>query len=458
MIGTLQDVETSCGQKTQKRFQDLTIHLDADLASMLAQKLPIHGVRSDTAEISDHLRNMIAVMIDQGLRDRDALFDVNKDLVEEMTNSRQRRKVFDILNKSGFFEVRIGHVPDVRCKARTFINVPMHQLQLYPHIASPFAGAPCLRWAFSGSTVPFFLDGGWRAVFHQSFRAASVKLWGQNCFQFERLILHGLRSLVVLPVTDEELMNIIIRREDNDTATHGKKEKQTTRDEKFACYRRSWGSFGSGTEFEVVRSHGRCYHWLTNQPKELRREKTMLPCKDGQLSPVAERDMSGTYPACIATMALNRFGMTESVARLIADVQSGDIYKKIGHEMGGRYATRSHQQMKKTVSVALFDDARRFGTTPATSAFFRLYRDPATLIAGIRNQPYGVRQLSNKLNEMEGGFFIDIVMPELYRRGILCLPIHDAMMLAEPDGPEAAEIMDRLAVEYFGFQPAFKWA
>jgi len=458
MIATLKNPETSCGQKTQKRFQDLTIQLDASLASMLAQKLPIHGVRSDTAEVNENLRNMIAVMIDQGLRDKHALFDVNRDLVEGMTNSRQRTKVFDILNKSGFFEVRIGHVPNVRCKARTFINVPMHQLQLYPHIASPLAGAPCLRWAFSGSTVPFFLDGGWRSGFHQSFRAASESLWGKDSFQFERLILHGLQSLVVLPVTDQELMNIIIQRESSDTATRRKKEKQMTRDEKLLYYRWSWGSFNSGTEFEVVRSHGRCYHWLTNQPKELRREKTMLPCKNGQLSPVVERDMSGTYPACIATMALRRFGMTESVARLIADVQSGDIYRKIGHEMGGRYATRSHQQMKKTVSIALFDDARRFGTTQATSAFFRLYRDPATVIAGIRNQPYGVRQLSNKLNEMEGRFFIDTVLPVLHSMGIVCLPIHDAMMLAEPDADVAASVMSKLSVEYFGFEPKFKWA
>ena len=458
MIATLQNPETSCGQKTQKRFQDLTIHLDADLATMLAQKLPIHGVRSDTAEVNENLRNMIAVMIDQGLRDRDALFDVNKDLVEEMTNSRQRRKVFDILNKSGFFEVRIGHVPDVRCKARTFINVPMHQLQLYPHTASPLAGSPCVRWAFSGSTVPFFLDGGWRAGFHQSFRAASEELWGHDCFQYERLILHGLQSLVVLPVTDIELSSIITKREASNPTTRSKKKHPMTHDGKIALYGESWRRFGSGAEFEVVRSHGRCYHWLTNQPKELRREKTMLPCKNGQLSPVVERDLSGTYPACIAKMALKRFGMTESVARFIADVQSGDIYKKIGHEMGGRYATRSHQQMKKTVSVALFDDARRFGTTPATSAIFRLYRDPATVIAGIRNQPYGVRQLSNKLNEMEGEFFIDTVLPVLHSMGIVCLPIHDAMMLAEPDAEVAASVMSILSIEYFGFEPKFKWA
>jgi xylose isomerase len=42
--------------------------------------------------------------------------------------------------------------------------------------------------------------------------------------------------------------------------------------------------------------------------------------------------------------------------------------------------------------------------------------------------------------------------------GIVCLPIHDAMMLAEPDADVAASVMSKLSVEYFGFEPKFKWA
>jgi hypothetical protein len=457
MIAALPDVETSPVSKRTKSFKDLTVNVDGSLAKMLATELPITGVRSDTAEKHEELRNIIAVWIDQGLRDKDALFYVNKDLVEETTNSRQRKRLFEILNKSGFFEIKIGYVPGIRCNARSFLNAPLNQLRVYPHNGSSSSPAPCLRWAFSGATVPFFLDGVWRSGYHRLIREGSERLWSGS-FLFERLILDAMRSLFVLPVSDDELSDIICERESKQGRQRGKRKCQLTHDQKVEFYRERWASFDPDSSVEIVRHHGRCYHSLTNQPKELRRRKLLIPCKEGQLSRVVEYDMSGTYPVCLAGMALRRFGLTDSVARLIEDVQSGDIYRRIGQEIGGAHANRSHQQLKKDVSIGLFDESRRFGSTPVTHAFFRLYRDPANLVASIRNRPYGVRQLSNKLNEMEGRFFIDIVLPALHQRGIVCLPVHDAMMLAEPDGLEAAELMERLSVDYFGFKPTFKWA
>ena len=450
MIAALLDDRTVCSDNS-KTVRDITVQIPQCLHEELNSRFPLNCRRSDTRANNLNLQRIAVLVISRALRDKDCLICYNQEILEEITNSKQRGQLVRFFNNPHRFRTVKQSVPSRNCKGRLFVNTALEQTQVYRHNGSGVVGVGFdgFCWKFSAiPTLPFCLPSIWRLQFHQSFIAASERLW-PGSMRFVSLISKSLAAVAVEEVSPEVFMGLAIRRFQNG-------DLKVTPQQAAAIYSQTWQDFQRHPLDDIIRKNGRCYYGITNQPKDLRRSH--LKFQHNGLVPPSEIDMSSTYPVCLAMKCLSsKYGRTKSTDRFIRDVVSGDFYSIIAEAAGPSYTRMSYKSKKEAFAIeCLFGNAKWFGSTPLFRSFDKQYRDPACLVASIRKKPFGERALSNMLNEIEGDFFIDTVLPALHALGILALPIHDAVMVPEPECVRALACIRNLCNEYFGFDANFK--
>lgn len=208
----------------------------------------------------------------------------------------------------------------------------------------------------------------------------------------------------------------------------------------------------------VYRRHGRMYHPLTNLAKADRRRVTALD------EPTTEVDMH----ACYAVL-LTSWLPAEDRADIVADLQSGQWYapyQDAYDEFALRKAAEMHAEGATPETIAdrlrgvkvewqrqcLFARDTRAESNPLWAVLEQRHPALAKLIWRLR-LAHGVTGLSHLLTIAESKLFVDTAIPALHRSGILVIGIHDGLIVAVADAPEAKRMLERTAYRQLGFVP-----
>jgi hypothetical protein len=415
----------------------------------LLSAFPEYAPRSDTRRNNEELRWYCAMLLDRAMRDRDCWFSFNQKIVARIFGGRNRVRIASFFNGSEFFEQVHPHLPSERSIIRTVNSALRMRAEVRQHNGGgacwdgdPVASdsrAP--HWWFAGWTVSVVIPVTWIDYFWSRFSDAEDQLWPEQT-QYKKLIRDGLRHLIVDSVDDSECLRI---------ATRKRYSLKVAPDEASVMYRECWERFRNAPERSIIRSNGRCYYPLLNQPRELRQSSLRIRYR-GVEERTAEIDLHASYWVMIAS----QLPPSPSRDRLIADLAAGEFYSRLKSAVGKTLQIPAGTTFKQEVSRLCLFGAGMFNASPLFQALGDIYGSAADWIDDRRRRAHGDSLLSHELNGLEGAFMIDTVLPKLHAAGIPALPIHDAMIVPNSAAIRVKSICEELAREHFGFVPLFK--
>lgn len=401
---------------------------ETDLTIMVHYKLVEHA--NQGGKHKTELLYELALCWRRFLRDGEC--GVSTPMLNERYGSRFREKLIAILNQTTVVTKRHSSYPGTaRCKKRVF--------KFEAKKCATYSGVPgSFRLSFDPAVVePVTIPGSWLWDRYERWSAICVRMgW------VSQLDLDGRTEWGAAPHAAIESIAVPLADETSRLTHHGVVNVKR-------------------------RKHGRCYHCLTNLPKDLRRASEI----DGE--PLVEIDLH----ACYTLLLVEKLPDGEAKDRAIAVLQSDwyaqfeGAYKQwlamkrkegIAYQSDdGVWMLRADDDpandVKASIKVeyqrqCLFWRDNRARSNPLRKALRRLHPELCQLIEDFRSRVTPT-ELSHVLTRGEGSMMVDSALVELHHRGIKAFGIHDAVVVPESKAAQAYETLMKVAEWHLGFRP-----
>ncbi|WP_145176279.1 hypothetical protein [Rubripirellula lacrimiformis] len=188
---------------------------------------------------------------------------------------------------------------------------------------------------------------------------------------------------------------------------------------------------------------GRCYHSLTQCPRELRR---LLRIGGERL---AEADVAASY----FTFLAGQLPESAEKRRLVSLLQSGQWYEWLADATQMPMDTSADRDSVKVEAQRqlLFGIDWRVCARPMWKSFSKTFPKLAALINRLRKSEKGPSGLSHFLSRLEGQT-MNRAYGSLVGRGVACLPLHDGILVGESSVEMAAGLIREVGAELLGFE------
>jgi hypothetical protein len=486
MIANVSDVETShqgfFSTKVERgAFEDRSRLADigVDHWKEIQDYFPVDGVHWRTKLRNEDCRLIVASFVRSALRDDDLEFGFNTKVLSKMLGSDKRQEIVDYFAQSQFSTIVKNHSSGNSCIVRRLTGEQFRKTLARQHNvqqAEMGDGLPCRLpcdrrpsqerlpfnatvWRYPGEVLPVYDRTGWFRQYGQRYRDACKALFPEQWRflpAFEWSVAHCETTVAeydaCLALADKSIEwgSRVSEWQERRTGRPQKHREPLNRNELAEYYMLTWAEWCKDRTQYVLRTDGRLYYPLVNQPRGLRKSNMRFQY-NGRLERCAEVDMSSTYYVLLAS----ELHPSACKDRLLQDLFDGTFYEQLDEEAGRKYSKDDRDLLKIAVQIDCLFGKEKFGMSDNFKAMSRRYPDLAAFIMHKRKR-HDVTWLSKKLTNAEGKLFIDGLLPSIVDCGIPCMTMHDALLVPVSVADQVKEQCFQMTMDRIGVKARFK--